>query len=137
MEEKDTSKAASHERTGKGSSIQLQLVVSCIITGWVWFELWQGAVPAIENEVVLLIAVGLGLVLGVSLSYGDTQGLGRRYLENTVSFLLIMMVLLGLGFLLFPEGLPPSGEIGLIVLVWSSVVAHTFFVYASSGRESD
>ncbi|MDS0222141.1 hypothetical protein NDI54_12350 [Haloarcula sp. S1AR25-5A] len=137
MAEKDTPKATSHGLTGVGSSITLQLVVSLIITGWVWFELWQGAVPSIENDVGLLIAVGLGLGFGVSLSYGDTQGLGRRYFEDTVTFLLIMTVLIGLDFLFFPEGLPPTGEIGLVVFVWTSVVAHMFFVYTLSGRESD
>lgn len=62
--------------------------------------------------------MGLGLVLGIILTYGDEQGIGRRYMENNVSFMLIMAVLIGVGFLLFPEGLSVSSEIGLLVLVW-------------------
>jgi hypothetical protein len=129
MKAEDTPKAASQGLTGENGSIALELVVSLVITGWVWFELWQGTVPSIEYGVALFVAVGIGLVLGIILTYMDEQGIGRRYMENNVSFMLIMSVLIGVGFLLFPEGLSASSETGLLVLVWSGVVARAFFVY--------
>jgi hypothetical protein len=129
MESEDTPEAASHGLIGENGSIALELVLGLIITGWVWVELWQGTVPSIEYGVTLLLAVGIGLVLGIVLTYGDEQGIGRRYVENDVSFLLIMAVFIGIGLLLFPEGLSTSSEIGLLVLVWSGVVSRAFFVY--------
>lgn len=116
------------------SHIVLDLLVALLITGWVWFELWQGTVPSLENDVFLLIAVGVGSALGVGIVYADLRGVGRKYWKNDVSFILIMAVLIGLGLLLFPEGLPVSGEVGFLVLVWTGVVTRTILV---STRESD
>jgi hypothetical protein len=99
-----------------------QLSLAVFVSGVVYFDFWNGSVPPSPDSATLFASLGAGIAVGGALGYvnsapGDTLA--------GFHGLLAVLVVLTIGVVLFPDGLPVAGEIGLLALVWTSVAVRT------------
>ncbi|OAQ53132.1 hypothetical protein HTG_09880 [Natrinema mahii] len=90
----------------------------------VYVEWWEGTIPPLPSATVLAIAVGGGLALGGGASVLDDQRAARPVAWRRR--LLVTVAVVGgglvLGAAIVPNGVPVAVELGVLALVWGSVV---------------
>lgn len=100
----------------------LRLLFAVFVSGVVYFDFWNGSVPPFPDPATLFASLGAGIGIGGALRWVNSAP------DDTVTSsyeLLVLLVVLAVGLVRFPEGLPVAAEIGLLALVWASVVVRT------------
>lgn len=103
------------------------LLLALLVTADVVLD-WRLAVPALPPTPVLAVALVVGALLGVAVSYADAIDATPAFFENGRLLLLAMIGTLLAGLLLFPNGVPPGFDAGFFAFVWSSVAVEGAFL---------
>mgnify|MGYP000141510160 FL=1 len=95
-------------------SVLISLAIAVVATGMIYLELWGGSIPAFEPAMLAVGTVG-GVVAGALFYYSGT----RSTTDQTVPVFGVLLTVAVVAFLLFPDGLPPAVEFGIVVAVWT------------------
>jgi len=95
-------------------SVTISLLISVTATGLIYFELWNGSVPAFGTTGTALGTLG-GIVAGGIFFYTGTRSTRLEDIPPLAVFITLGIVV----YFLFPEGLPVAAELGIIVGVWT------------------
>lgn len=106
-------------------SVTISLLISVVATGLIYFELWNGSVPALGTTGIVLGVLG-GIIAGGIFFYTGTRSTPVEDIPPLAVFLALGIVV----YLLFPEGLPVAAEFGIIVGVWTDTALRAAAKYA-------
>lgn len=115
-------------------SLTFDILFAIFVTVLVYFDWWNGTIPPLPNESNLLLSLGGGTVIGGIVTLFNEKRESRDFNIRRSAIALTATILAGivLGVVFFPRGLPVSIEIGLLTIVWVSVVGGAAIQIVSS-----
>lgn len=99
------------------SAIVLETLLALFISGAILVEYVDVSSGSGFGSATYLLGATFGGIIGISATYWSTT---RETLDARYGILLLLLVT-GLGFLVFPNGLPDVVFVGLLGVIWGSI----------------
>jgi hypothetical protein len=111
-------------------SVGVEMIVAMALTAVVYVQFWDRTVPVAPDLPTAALSFVAGTVVGVLGAFLESRSDRTDALEDDVRFGIIMVALLTAGLFLYPDGFPLPIELGLLVAVWTSILARLIAIAA-------
>lgn len=118
------------ESPGALRSVGVEMMVAMALTAVVYVQFWDRALPAPPDLPIAALSLAAGTIVGGLGAYLDKRSDQTDALEDDVRFGIIVVALLTASLFLYPDGFPLPIELGLLVAVWTSILAQLMAIIA-------